>query len=211
GGREPIGVQALRHLHQRGLRLSLQQAGGLGDEARELRLPELEAEPGHRRERQTRGADAPAHQPVEDEREHRESGNQRAIEVEEGADPRSRRALVDVARDVVEPRQGGRSIASRAKRGQPSVSITERLSSRSIRTAAMAYATQQTTQEDVTRRRVVFLLDACSSVELRILRQWIAEHHVPTGIPWDAIPIPPTRRRWRSSRPDPRLDAAITA
>src|SRR5262245_59038030 len=75
----------------------------------------------------------------------------------------------------------------------------------------MAQAKQQEVGEDVGRRRVVFLLDACSRTELRILQQWIAEHHVPTGIPWEAIPIPPTRRRGRWTRPDPRLEAALTA
>jgi len=76
---------------------------------------------------------------------------------------------------------------------------------------AMAQPRQQEVVEEVTRRRVVFLLDACSRTELRILQQWITEHHAPTGIAWDAIPIPPTRRRGRTTRPDPRLDAALTS
>ncbi len=75
----------------------------------------------------------------------------------------------------------------------------------------MAQATQQDVGEDVGRRRVVFLLDACSGTELRLLQQWITQHHEPTGIAWDAIPIPPTRRRSRSTHPDPRLEAALTA
>jgi glycerol-3-phosphate O-acyltransferase len=75
----------------------------------------------------------------------------------------------------------------------------------------MTQATQQHARDEVGRHRVVFLLDACSGIELRILQQWIAEHHVPTGIPWDAIPIPPTRRRGRRTRPDSRLEAALTA
>jgi glycerol-3-phosphate O-acyltransferase len=75
----------------------------------------------------------------------------------------------------------------------------------------MAQARQQEAREELGGRRVLFLLDACSRTELRILRQWIEEHHAPTGIPWDAIPIPPTRRRGRKTRPDARLDAALTA
>src|SRR4029453_7773553 len=76
---------------------------------------------------------------------------------------------------------------------------------------AMAQPRQQEVVEEGARRRVVFLLDACSRTELRILQQWITEHHAPTGIAWDAIPIPPPRRRGRTTRPDPRLDAALTS
>ena len=79
----------------------------------------------------------------------------------------------------------------------------------------MAWATRQITREDAVRRRVVFLLDASSRIEARILHQWIAEHHVQTEIPWDAIPIPPSRRRRRGrrrkTRVDPRLEAVLTA
>jgi len=80
----------------------------------------------------------------------------------------------------------------------------------------MPLATQQITSEDAVRRRVVFLLDASSRVEVRILQQWIDEHHAPSEIPWDVVPIPPSRRRRRRgrrrrSRPDPRLEAVLTA
>ena len=75
----------------------------------------------------------------------------------------------------------------------------------------MAVATQQQEREEVGARRVVFLLDACSGIEQRILRQWILEHHVPTGIPYEMIPIPPTRRRPRRPRLDSRLDACLAA
>jgi glycerol-3-phosphate O-acyltransferase len=44
---------------------------------------------------------------------------------------------------------------------------------------------------------VVFLLDASSDIEQRLLTEWIRERHAPTGIPYDVIAIPPTRRRRR--------------
>jgi glycerol-3-phosphate O-acyltransferase len=74
----------------------------------------------------------------------------------------------------------------------------------------MTTATQREQLEEIGRRRVVFLLDACSRTELGILRRWIEEHHVPTGIPYEAIPIPPTRRR-RRTRVDSRLEACLAA
>src|SRR5215471_14508734 len=74
----------------------------------------------------------------------------------------------------------------------------------------MTTATQREQREEIGRRRVVFLLDACSHTELGILRRWIEEHHVPTGIPYDAIPIPPTRRRRRTTV-DSRLEACLAA
>jgi glycerol-3-phosphate O-acyltransferase len=74
----------------------------------------------------------------------------------------------------------------------------------------MTTATHREQREDIGRRRVIFLLDACSGTELGILRRWIEEHHVPTGIPWDAIPIPPTRRR-RRTQVDTRLEACLAA
>ena len=46
-------------------------------------------------------------------------------------------------------------------------------------------------------RRMVFLLDAASDIEQRLLTEWIAEGHAPTGIPYDFIAIPPSRRRRR--------------
>ena len=75
----------------------------------------------------------------------------------------------------------------------------------------MAVATQQQERVEVGARRVVFLLDACSGIEKRILRQWILEHHVPTGIPYEMIAIPPTRRRPRRPRLDSRLEACLAA
>jgi glycerol-3-phosphate O-acyltransferase len=74
----------------------------------------------------------------------------------------------------------------------------------------MTSATQREQREEIGRRRVVFLLDACSHTELGILRRWIEEHHVPTGILYDAIPIPPTRRR-RRTPVDSRLEACLAA
>ena len=74
----------------------------------------------------------------------------------------------------------------------------------------MTTATQREQREEISRRRVIFLLDASSRTELGILRRWIQEHHVPTGIPYDAIPIPPTRRR-RRTPVDPRLEVCLAA
>ncbi len=186
---DAVGVQALAHLQHRGLGLALQQGGGLGEQIGELQLAELEAQTGHGGERQPRRTDAPAHQAVEEERHDGEAGDQGTIEVEEGPDGGPRGSLVDLPRDVVEPRHGPRSIASRPRRGQPmpypaggGVSV--------VSTPGMAVATQQQEREEVGARRVVFLLDACSGIERRILRQWILEHHVPTGIPYEMIPIP---------------------
>lgn len=59
-------------------------------------------------------------------------------------------------------------------------------------------------------RRVVFLIDASSTLERRLLEDWV-ERHRPNGAgpaTCETIPIPPSRRRrWR--RLDPRLDACL--
>jgi glycerol-3-phosphate O-acyltransferase len=56
-------------------------------------------------------------------------------------------------------------------------------------------------------RRIIFLLDAATSLERRLLEGWIAEHQ-PAGSEVTAIPIPPSRSRRR--RPlDARLEAAL--
>jgi len=59
-------------------------------------------------------------------------------------------------------------------------------------------------------RRVIFLIDAASGLEERLLRDWIARH-VPAGaMPGghDAIPIPPSRGS-RRRRLDARLEACL--
>jgi glycerol-3-phosphate O-acyltransferase len=57
-------------------------------------------------------------------------------------------------------------------------------------------------------RRVVFLLDAASPVEQRLLTDWI-DRHRPAGANGDtAIPIPPSRRR-RRAPVDKRLEASL--
>ncbi len=43
----------------------------------------------------------------------------------------------------------------------------------------------------------MFLLDAASTVEQRLLEDWIARHHAPTGIEYDTIAIPASRGRRR--------------
>ncbi len=56
---------------------------------------------------------------------------------------------------------------------------------------------------------MVFLLDAASGLERRLLEAWIARQQ-PPALPagaWEAIPIPPSRRRRR--RLDPRLEARL--
>jgi glycerol-3-phosphate O-acyltransferase len=61
------------------------------------------------------------------------------------------------------------------------------------------------------RRPIVFLLDAASELERRVLLQWIDEHRpsgiTPEGI--EAIPIPATRGRGRRRRLDPKLEARL--
>ena len=57
-------------------------------------------------------------------------------------------------------------------------------------------------------QRVIFLLDAASGIEQRLLRQWIDEHRPDATNGCSAVPIPPSRQRRR--RPlDPRLEAAL--
>lgn len=62
-------------------------------------------------------------------------------------------------------------------------------------------------------RRAVFLLDASSDLERRILEGWIARH-APPGVErsgWESAPIPPSRRPGRRRRVDGRLEAALVA
>src|SRR5205823_6640634 len=58
-------------------------------------------------------------------------------------------------------------------------------------------------------RRIVFLLDASSRLERRLLERWI-ERARPEGTAaaaYDVVAIPPSRRRRRAGRVDPRLPA----
>ena len=57
-------------------------------------------------------------------------------------------------------------------------------------------------------RRVVFLLDVCSRLEERLLREWIATHRPAGAEGTTAVRIPPSRRGRRRAL-DPRLDAAL--
>src|SRR5438477_8000766 len=60
-------------------------------------------------------------------------------------------------------------------------------------------------------RRVVFLLDASSPLERRLLERWI-ERARPAGTApaaYDVVAIPPSRRRRRAGRVDPRLEATL--
>jgi glycerol-3-phosphate O-acyltransferase len=62
-----------------------------------------------------------------------------------------------------------------------------------VATASTAVAADASLRQ----RRVVFLLDAGTTVEQRLLEAWIAQHHPPAGVPFAAIAIPPSRGRRR--------------
>ncbi|HME69308.1 MAG TPA: hypothetical protein VKM54_05505, partial [Myxococcota bacterium] len=66
---------------------------------------------------------------------------------------------------------------------------------------------------DAGHRRVVFLLDASSRLERRLLLGWIARnaptHDTPAA--FDVLEIPPTRRRPRKPRLDPRFETCVAA
>src|SRR5262245_26355245 len=117
--REAVGVETLADLLHRRLGFALQQSSGLGEELVEPELAELEAEAGDRGEREAGGSDAAADQPVEQEGHDREAGDEGAVEIEEGSDRGPRGSLVDLPRDVFEPRHGPWSIASPSRLGQP--------------------------------------------------------------------------------------------
>ena len=58
-------------------------------------------------------------------------------------------------------------------------------------------------------RRVVFLIDAASALERRVLQAWIARQAAGGGNGVEAIPIPPSRRPRRRRRLDPRIEACV--
>lgn len=70
-------------------------------------------------------------------------------------------------------------------------------------------ARAQSTAEVLAPRRVVYLLDAASRFEQRLLERWIADNP-PAGGPPEAIPIP-CYRRARHRRLDPRLESCVAA
>jgi glycerol-3-phosphate O-acyltransferase len=64
-------------------------------------------------------------------------------------------------------------------------------------------------------RRVVLLLDAATPLERRILDGWIRRHRPADpgqgrAAAVDAIGLPPSRRRRRRARPDPRMEALLS-
>lgn len=73
----------------------------------------------------------------------------------------------------------------------------------------MALAIPQLPIEPEQARRVVFLLDASSGIERRLLLEHIRENPPPG--PYETIPIPPSRRRRRQRGLDRRLEAAVAA
>jgi len=61
-------------------------------------------------------------------------------------------------------------------------------------------------------RRIVFLLDASTPLERRILEAWIREHYAASGLVWHAVLLPPSRRPRRRRRAlDPRLEECLAA
>lgn len=76
--------------------------------------------------------------------------------------------------------------------------------------AAVGQAVHHDARTGSQRPRLVYLLDASSGVERRLLEQWIAAHHQGPE-PWQALPIPPSRRRARRAPLDPKLEACIAA
>ena len=72
-------------------------------------------------------------------------------------------------------------------------------------------STAEAVDASLRQRRVVFLLDATTSVEQRLLARWIDEHHGPTGIPYVAIAIPPSRRRRRRTVDRAALEGCLAA
>src|SRR5690606_23856693 len=64
--------------------------------------------------------------------------------------------------------------------------------------------------EQTQGRPVVFLIDASSRLEERLLRTWIAENAPPScpETPCEIIALPPSRRRGRRKL-DPRLEACL--
>jgi glycerol-3-phosphate O-acyltransferase len=72
-------------------------------------------------------------------------------------------------------------------------------------------STAAATEVSFRQRRVVFLVDAASPLEQRLLERWIAEHHVPTGIPYETVAIPPSRRGRRRGIDRAALEGALAA
>ncbi|HVP30330.1 MAG TPA: glycerol-3-phosphate 1-O-acyltransferase [Myxococcota bacterium] len=66
---------------------------------------------------------------------------------------------------------------------------------------------------DAGGRRLVFLLDASSGLERRLLEGWLRRKRPETTAPGDyeVIQLPPSRRSSRRSRVDPRLQPALAA
>src|SRR5207249_4194597 len=146
-------------------------------------------------------------QPVAQERHRREARDQRAVDVEEGAHRGAARALLDLVRDVGGEGHGdarpGRYLRRRSR-----VEVGHL-------PAAVAGLPNPSPPVDDARhwpaadgRRVVFLLDASSGLERRLLEQWIARARPPGVTPagYDVVSIPPSRRR-RARRVDARLEA----
>ncbi len=64
---------------------------------------------------------------------------------------------------------------------------------------------------DAPQRRVVFLLDAASPLERRLLEEWIATQYAPTRLAYDVIAIPPSRRGRRRTFDRAALEGCLAA
>jgi glycerol-3-phosphate O-acyltransferase len=86
--------------------------------------------------------------------------------------------------------------------------VTE-LTPRPVRTSGVP-ASDTAQWPDSEGARIVFLLDASTDIEARLLRRWIADNAPDGHGPYEIAPIPPSRRP-REKRSDRALEAALAA
>ena len=74
-------------------------------------------------------------------------------------------------------------------------------------------AVEEPAWPDAGARRIVFLLDASSALERRLLHGWLRSKRPKSAFPgdYDVISLPPSRRSRRRKRLDPRLSAELAA
>jgi len=197
------------------LRHVAQPGGGRGDQAREAEAPELEARRAELSRRPGRGRAFP---PLASRSRRNATAEKPAISVpstsKKAPTAAPAGALVDLAGQVgVErhtkpswkiPPPGPGVEAPPASRPAPGLArIRAGGNTRDPRAPAVL--------APAGGRRVVFLLDASSPLERRLLERWI-ERARPAGTAsaaYDVVAIPPSRRRRRAGRVDPRLEATL--